>query len=143
LPAFLADDPGVDSGHMIAQYTQAALVSELKRLATPASVDSIPSSAMQEDHVSMGWSAARKLRRAVDALTRVLAIEILTAARALDLRAPLRPAPATGAVVQALRQKVDGPATDRWLAPEIEAAVTMTSDGSFVAAAEAVTGQLN
>src|SRR5690606_35627411 len=63
LNAFLADDPGVDSGHMIAQYTQAAIVSELKRLAVPASVDSIPSSAMQEDHVSMGWSAARKLRR--------------------------------------------------------------------------------
>lgn len=143
LPAFLADDPGVDSGHMIAQYTQAALVSELKRLAAPASVDSIPSSAMQEDHVSMGWSAARKLRRAIDALTRVLAIEILTAARALDLRAPLQPAPATGAVVQALRQHVAGPATDRWLAPEIEAAVAMTFDGSFVAAAESVTGKLN
>ena len=92
LPPFLADDPGVDSGHMIAQYTQAAIVSELKRLAVPASVDSIPSSAMQEDHVSMGWSAARKLRRAVDGLTRVLAIELLTAARALDLRAPLAPA---------------------------------------------------
>ena len=103
LPPFLADDPGVDSGHMIAQYTQAALVSELKRLAAPASVDSIPSSAMQEDHVSMGWSAARKLRRSVDALTRVLAIELLTAARALDLRAPLQPGPATGAVVAGLR----------------------------------------
>ena len=69
LNAFLADDPGVDSGHMIAQYTQAAIVSEMKRLAAPASVDSIPSSAMQEDHVSMGWSAARKLRRSVDGLT--------------------------------------------------------------------------
>lgn len=88
LPAFLADDPGVDSGHMIAQYTQAAIVSEMKRLAVPASVDSIPSSAMQEDHVSMGWSAARKLRRSVDGLSRVLAIEVLTAARALDLPAP-------------------------------------------------------
>ena len=75
---FLAHDPGVDSGHMIAQYTQAAIVSELKRLANPASVDSIPSSAMQEDHVSMGWSAARKLR-SVDGLTRVVAIEVLTA----------------------------------------------------------------
>src|SRR3954464_12271200 len=107
LPAFLAHDPGVDSGHMIAQYTQAGLVSELKRLAVPASVDSIPSSAMQEDHVSMGWSAARKLRRAVDALTRVLAIELLTAARALDLRAPLQPGPATGAVVALLRDAVD------------------------------------
>src|ERR671917_320787 len=98
LPAFMADDPGVDSGLMIAQYTAAGIVSELKRLAVPASVDSIPSSAIQEDHVSMGWHAARKLRTAVDGLTRVLAIEILTAARALDLRAPLEPAAATGAV---------------------------------------------
>jgi histidine ammonia-lyase len=90
LPAFLADDPGVDSGHMIAQYTQAAIVSELKRLAAPASVDSIPSSAMQEDHVSMGWSAARKLRRAVDGLTRVLAVELLTAHRSRGCRAAQR-----------------------------------------------------
>ena len=89
LPPFLADDAGVDSGHMIAQYTPAGIVSELKRLAVPASVDSIPSSAMQEDHVSMGWHAARKLRRAVDGLTRVLAIEILTAARGSG---PPRPA---------------------------------------------------
>ena len=110
LPPFLADNPGVDSGHMIAQYTQAALVSEMKRLAAPASVDSIPSSAMQEDHVSMGWSAARKLRRSVDALARVLAVELITAARGLDLRAPLHPAPATGAVVAALRAaSVPGP----------------------------------
>jgi histidine ammonia-lyase len=135
LPPFLADDPGVDSGHMIAQYTQAALVSELKRLAVPASVDSIPSSAMQEDHVSMGWSAARKLRRSVDALTRVLAIELLTAARALDLRAPLRPGPATGAVVGALREHVEGPGTDRFLSPEIEAAVEFVRSGAAVAAA--------
>ena len=109
LPPFLADSPGVDSGHMIAQYTQAALVSEMKRLAAPASVDSIPSSAMQEDHVSMGWSAARKLRRTVDALTRVLAVELITAARGIELRAPLQPAPATGAVVAALRTTVPGP----------------------------------
>ncbi|MGN6634470.1 MAG: histidine ammonia-lyase, partial [Oryzihumus sp.] len=85
LPPFLAGDPGVDSGHMIAQYTQAAVVSEMKRLAVPSSVDSIPSSAMQEDHVSMGWSGARKLRRALDGLTRVLAVELLTAARGLQL----------------------------------------------------------
>jgi histidine ammonia-lyase len=136
LPPFLADDPGVDSGHMIAQYTQAGLVSELKRLAVPASVDSIPSSAMQEDHVSMGWSAARKLRRSIDALTRVLAIELLTAARALDLRAPLRPGPATGAVVAALRERVPGPGVDRYLAPEIESAVDFVRSGAAVAAAE-------
>ncbi len=138
LPPFLADDPGVDSGHMIAQYTQAALVSELKRLAVPASVDSIPSSAMQEDHVSMGWSAARKLRRSVDALSRVLAIELLTAARALDLRAPLLPGPATGAVVAGLRKTVAGPGPDRHLAPEIEAAVAYVAGGGAVAAVDAV-----
>jgi histidine ammonia-lyase len=143
LPAFLADDPGVDSGYMIAQYTQAAIVSELKRLANPASVDSIPSSAMQEDHVSMGWSGARKLRRAVDGLTRVVAIEIMTAARALDLRAPLRPGPATGAVVAALRTRVPAPGPDRYLAPEIAGAVDLVRDGSLVAAAESVTGPLS
>jgi histidine ammonia-lyase len=136
LPPFLADDPGVDSGHMIAQYTQAALVSEMKRLANPASVDSIPSSAMQEDHVSMGWSAARKLRRSVDALSRVLAIELLTAARALDLRAPLNPGPATGAVVSALRERVDGPGPDRHLTPEIENAVEFVRSGAAVLAAQ-------
>jgi histidine ammonia-lyase len=143
LPPFLADDPGVDSGHMIAQYTSAGIVSELKRLAAPASVDSIPSSAMQEDHVSMGWSAARKLRRAVDGLTRVLAIELLTAARALDLRAPLTPAPATAAVVAGLRaQSVAGPGGDRFLAPEIETAVDYVRSGDAVRAAETVTGPL-
>ncbi len=144
LHAFLADDPGVDSGHMIAQYTQAAIVSEMKRLAAPASVDSIPSSAMQEDHVSMGWSAARKLRRSVDGLTRVLAVELLTAARALDLRAPLTPAPATAAVVAALRAAgAPAPGTDRFLAPEIETAFQLVASGGALAAAEAVTGPLN
>jgi histidine ammonia-lyase len=142
LPAFLADDPGVDSGHMIAQYTQAAIVSELKRLAAPASVDSIPSSAMQEDHVSMGWSAARKLRRALDGLGRVLAVEALTAARALDLRAPLAPAPATAAAVAAVRTEVPGPGGDRHLAPEIESARGQVISGALVAAAESVTGHL-
>jgi histidine ammonia-lyase len=134
LPAFLAADPGVDSGHMIAQYTQASIVSELKRLAVPASVDSIPSSAMQEDHVSMGWSAARKLRKAVDGLTTVLAIEYLTAARALDFRAPLRPGPATAAALALLRTKVDGPGPDRHLAPEIDAATELVRSGALLAA---------
>lgn len=143
LPPFLADDPGVDSGHMIAQYTQAAIVSELKRLANPASVDSIPSSAMQEDHVSMGWSAARKLRRSVDGLTRVVAIEVLTAARALDLRAPLVPSPATGAVVRLLRDAgIAGPGPDRHLSPEIETAVSLVHSGAVLAAAESVIGEL-
>jgi histidine ammonia-lyase len=142
LPAFLADDPGVDSGHMIAQYTQAAIVSELKRLAAPASVDSIPSSAMQEDHVSMGWSAGRKLRRALDGLTRVLAIEVLTAARAIDLRAPLQPAAGTGAVRDVVREHVAGPGPDRHLAPEIEATVDLVRSGALVRAAEVAVGPL-
>ena len=143
LPAFLADDPGVDSGHMIAQYTQAAIVSELKRLAVPASVDSIPSSAMQEDHVSMGWSAARKLRRSIDGLTRVLAVEILTAARALDLRAPLEPAPGTAAVVRRLRVAgIAGPGPDRHLSPEIETTVDLVRTGAVLTAVEDEMGEL-
>jgi histidine ammonia-lyase len=135
LPPFLAHDAGVDSGLMIAQYTAAGIVSELKRLAVPASVDSIPSSAMQEDHVSMGWHAARKLRRALDGLTRVLAIEILTAARALDLRAPLEPAAPTAAVRDAVRAAgVAGPGPDRHLAPEIEIVVGLVEAGALLTA---------
>jgi histidine ammonia-lyase len=143
LPAFLAADPGVDSGHMIAQYTQAAIVSDLKRLAVPASVDSIPTSAMQEDHNSMGWSAARKLRRGIDGLAQVLAVETLTAARALDLRAPLEPAAATAAARSVLRAAVPGPGPDRPLATDLAATVEMLSSGALVAAAEKVTGPLN
>lgn len=137
LPPFLADDPGIDSGLMIAQYTQAGIVSTLKRLAVPASVDSIPSSALQEDHVSMGWAAARKLRTAVDGLARVLAIEVLTAARGIELRAPLRPAPATAAAIETLRQVVPGPGPDRFLAPEIEATYAMVRSGALLEAAQA------
>ncbi|NYJ08647.1 histidine ammonia-lyase [Petropleomorpha daqingensis] len=135
LPPFLAAEPGVDSGLMIAQYTAAGIVSELKRLAVPASVDSIPSSAMQEDHVSMGWAAARKLRRAVDGLARVLAVEVLTAARAIDLRAPLAPSPATGAVRDAVRAAgVAGPGPDAHLAPDLETVTTLVRDGGLLAA---------
>jgi histidine ammonia-lyase len=141
LTAFLADDPGVDSGHMIAQYTQAGIVSELKRLAAPASVDSIPSSAMQEDHVSMGWSAARKLRRSIDGVGRVIAIELLTAARAMDLRAPVRASAVSSAVVARLRTVVPGPGTDRYLAPDIAAAHSMVLDGSLLAAAASVVSE--
>ena len=142
LHPFLADDPGVDSGHMIAQYTQAAIVSEMKRLAVPASVDSIPSSAMQEDHVSMGWSAARKLRRSVDGLARVVAIEYLTAARALDMRAPLTPSPATAAACELLRRNVEGPGPDRHLAPEIEHAYQDVVSGALVSVVEDAIGEL-
>ncbi|MER7448594.1 histidine ammonia-lyase [Microbacterium sp. NPDC097977] len=130
LPPFLADEVGVDSGLMIAQYAAAGIVSELKRLAVPASVDSIPSSAMQEDHVSMGWAAARKLRRAVDGLGRVLAIEILTGARALDLRAPLQAGPATGAVRDLVRTVAAGPGPDRYLSPDMESVTALVQSGA-------------
>jgi histidine ammonia-lyase len=122
LTPFLAEDAGVDSGLMIAQYTQAGLVSENKRLAAPASVDSIPSSAMQEDHVSMGWHAGRKLRKVVDNLRRILAIEYVAAARAIESRAPHQPSPVTGAMVAQLRSVVPGIGPDRFLAPELAAA---------------------
>src|SRR5699024_8887432 len=141
LPAFLADDPGVDSGMMIAQYTQAGLVAENKRLAVPASVDSIPSSAMQEDHVSMGWHAARKLRTAVANLRRVLAIELLVAARAVDLREQA-PSPAAAAAIAVRRRAVGGPGPDEFLAPDIAAAEECLLDSSVLAAVEAVTGPL-
>lgn len=136
LPPFLADEVGVDSGLMIAQYAAAGIVSELKRLAVPASVDSIPSSAMQEDHVSMGWAAARKLRRAVDGLARVLAIELVTGCRALDLRAPLQPGPATGAVRAAVRAAgIAGPGPDRFVSPDLEAATALVLSGAVADAA--------
>ncbi|MCY0932783.1 histidine ammonia-lyase [Streptomyces sp. H34-S4] len=143
LPPFLADDAGVDSGLMIAQYTQAALVSEMKRLAVPASADSIPSSAMQEDHVSMGWSAARKLRTAIDNLTRIVAIEMYAATRAIELRHGLTPAPASRAAIAAARAAgVEGPGPDRFLAPDLAAADAFVRSGALVDAVEAVTGPL-
>uniref|UniRef100_A0AAU2K3L3 Histidine ammonia-lyase n=1 Tax=Streptomyces sp. NBC_00049 TaxID=2903617 RepID=A0AAU2K3L3_9ACTN len=143
LPPFLADDAGVDSGLMIAQYTQAALVSEMKRLAVPASADSIPSSAMQEDHVSMGWSAARKLRTAVDNLTRIIAIELYAATRAIELRHGLTPAPASRAAIAAAREAgVQGPGPDRFLAPDLAAADAFVRTGALVAAVETETGPL-
>jgi histidine ammonia-lyase len=128
LPPFLADDPGVDSGLMIGQYTAAALAAENRRLAAPASVDSLPTSAMQEDHVSMAWGAARKLRRVLDNTRRILAIEWVTAARAIDLRAPLTPAPALAAAVRVLRTKVPGPGPDRILSTELDAAERLLAD---------------
>ncbi|WP_425435636.1 histidine ammonia-lyase [Micrococcus terreus] len=141
LPAFLVDDPGVDSGMMIAQYTQAGLVSEMKRLAVPASVDSIPSSAMQEDHVSMGWHAARKLRTSVENLRRVLAVELVAAGRAIDLRAPLQPGPATGAALGVLRTRVEGPGPDSFMAPQLAAAEQLLREGFVLAAVEEVLSQ--
>src|SRR4051812_1465591 len=108
LPPFLAEEAGVNSGLMIAQYTQAAMVAENRRLAAPASVDSLPTSAMQEDHVSMAWGAARKLRVAVRNLRRILAVELVCAGRAIELRAPLEPGAGTGAALASLRTVVPG-----------------------------------
>ena len=131
LHPFLADDPGVDSGHMIAQYTQAGIVSEMKRLAVPASVDSIPTSAMQEDHVSMGWSAARKLRRAIDGMGAVIGIEILTAAKAIQMRG-LEPSKPVADVIERMRQTIPGPGPDRFLAPEIDEAHRLVASGELL-----------
>jgi histidine ammonia-lyase len=143
LPPFLAHEPGVDSGLMIAQYTAAALVSECRRLAVPASVDTVPTSAMQEDHVSMGWSAARKLRTALGHLAKILAVELVTAARGLDLRAPLDPAPGTAAARDALRAGgVGGPGPDRPLAPELAAAADLVTGGRVLQAVEQEVGPL-
>lgn len=143
LPPFLANDPGVDSGLMIAQYTQAGLVSDNKRLSTPASVDSIPSSAMQEDHVSMGWSAARKLRKVIENLTHILAIELVTAARAIEFREGLSPSPATARVISELRTTVPGIGPDRFLSPELEAATVLIASGAIYRAAKEVVPTLS
>ena len=142
LPPFLAHEAGVDSGLMIAQYTAAGIVSEMKRLAMPASVDSIPSSAMQEDHVSMGWAAGRKLRRAIDGLSRVLAIELLTAARGAALR-DVKASRATGPVIDIVNKASGGPGPDRFLSPEIEAVVALVQSGQILVTAEKTTGTLD
>jgi histidine ammonia-lyase len=142
LPPFLAEDPGVNSGLMLGHYAQAALVAENRRLAAPASVDSLPTSAMQEDHVSMGWGAARKLRTAVENLRGILAVEVSCAGRALDLRAPLAPGPGTGAALAALRERVEGPGPDRFLAPELDAVVEMIASGELLDAVQREIGAL-
>ncbi len=129
LPPFLAPEAGVNSGMMIAQYTAAAIVAENRRLAQPASVDSIPTSGMQEDHVSMGWGAARKLRRVLTNLSAVIAIELVAATRALELRAPLRPSPACEAVSDLIRGISGGVGEDRFLSPELEAAAAAVREG--------------
>ncbi|MBW3618743.1 MAG: histidine ammonia-lyase [Actinobacteria bacterium] len=142
LPPFLAVDAGVRSGFMIAHYTAVAMCTENRRLAAPASVDSLPTSAMQEDHVSMAWSAARKLRTVVTNLGRILAVELLAATQAIELRAPLTPAPVTAAVVARVRREVPPYDTDRHLAPELATAAAMVTDGAVLAAAEEVCGRL-
>jgi histidine ammonia-lyase len=122
LPPFLSPDAGVNSGLMIAQYTAAGIVAENRRLAAPASVDSLPTSGMQEDHVSMGWAATKKLRTVLDNLGSLLAVELLAAVRGLQLRAPLRPSPAGRAAMAALAPAAGEPGPDLFLAPVIEEA---------------------
>jgi histidine ammonia-lyase len=143
LPAFLVRESGVNSGFMLAQYTAASLVSECKSIAHPASVDSIPSSAGQEDHVSMGMTAARHSRDVVEAAEIVVAIEALAAAQALDLRAPLEPSPGTRAARDAIREAVPFLERDRELAPDIEAVTRMVRDGALVEAVERRIGPLD
>ena len=138
----LAPESGLNSGFMIAQVAAAALVSENKVLAHPASVDSIPTSGNQEDHVSMGWTAGLKLRRVVGNVRRALAIEALCAAQAIDLRAPLRPGSAVAAVLDRVREQVPALDEDRYLAPDLAALERLVADGTLVAAAEEVAGPL-
>ena len=143
LPPFLVPESGLNSGFMLVQYTAASLVSESKSLAHPASVDSIPSSAGQEDHVSMGMTAARHAREVVANAEVVVALEALGAAQALDLRAPLEPGPATAAVKRSLREAVPFFEADREFGPDIAAAVELVRSGRLVSAAEEVTGSLD
>lgn len=140
LPAFLVPESGLNSGFMLAQYTAASLVSECKVLAHPASVDSIASSAGQEDHVSMGMTAARHLRQIVANAEVVLALEALAAAQALDLRAPLRPAGPTAAARDAIRARVAPLERDRELGPDIATVVELVRSGAVLRAAEEALG---
>ena len=142
LPPFLSTEPGLGSGYMLAQYTQAALVSECKVLSAPATLDSIPTSGSQEDHVSMGWLAGLKLRQVVERVRTVVAIEALCAAQALDLHAPLEPAAPTRGAAAALRRLVPFLSEDRELAVDIAAAEDLVREGTLVAAAEDVAGPL-
>jgi histidine ammonia-lyase len=143
LPAFLAPEPGVNSGLMLAQYTAAALVAENRRLAAPASVDSIPTSGMQEDHVSMGWGACLKLGRLLENLAYVLAVELVCAAEALDLRAPLEPARGTAAVRDLVRSRIPPSGADRPVAPDLEVAAELVTSGEVVRAAAGAVGELD
>jgi histidine ammonia-lyase len=121
LPAFLSPEPGLNSGLMITQYTAAALVAALRHAATPFAVQSAATSAGQEDHVSMGYEAALRTRRSVRLLGSVLAIEVLAASQAVEMRHPLRPAPATGALIAALRARTPSLEADRVLLGDVEA----------------------
>ena len=142
LPPFLSPRAGTNSGFMLAHYTAASLAEENRRLAVPASVGSLPASAMQEDHNSMGWSAGRKLRTVLENLARMVAIEVLCAAQALELRAPLEPGPATGAVLARIRREVPFMERDRFMAPDLDKAEEMVRSGELVRSASEVIGAL-
>jgi len=142
LPAFLAREGGLHSGLMMAHVTAAALASETKTLAHPASVDSIPTSAGKEDHVSMGPTAAWKASRAVANTARVLAVELLAACEAVEFHRPLRSSAALEAVVARVRQHVQNHGQDRVLGPEIEALAGLLAGGDVLEAAEAAGGTL-
>jgi len=142
LPAFLTTDGGLNSGFMIPQYVAAALVSESKSLCHPASVDSIPTSAGQEDHVSMGNASGLKAWQVLANAERVLAIELLAGAQAIEFLAPLEPGVGAGAARDAVRALSPRLADDRPLAGDIEAVAEAIRDGSLVAAVEAATGEL-
>ncbi len=139
LPAFLTPKPGLNSGFMMAQVTAAALVSENKQRAFPASVDTIPTSANQEDHVSMSAHGARRLVPMAENLFAVIAIELLTAAQGCEFHAPLLSSATLEAVRAALRKEVPKLEEDRHLAPDIEAAIALVRSGAIAAAASAVT----
>ncbi|GAA2571646.1 histidine ammonia-lyase [Winogradskya consettensis] len=143
LPPFLSPDAGVNSGLMIAQYTAAGIVAENRRLASPASVDSLPTSGMQEDHVSMGWAAAKKLRTVLDNLTSLLAVELLSGVRGIQLRAPLLPSPAGLAAVSLVSAFAGAPGPDVFLAPVMEQARTVVSGPDLRARIESSIGTLS
>jgi histidine ammonia-lyase len=142
LPAFLVAESGLNSGFMLVQYTAASIVSECKTLAHPASVDSIGSSAGQEDHVSMGMTAARHARDVVANAEVVVALEALCAAQALDLRAPLEPAAGTGAARDAVRSRVGFLQADRELRADIDAVTDLVRSGALLEAVESRVGPL-
>jgi histidine ammonia-lyase len=142
LPAFLAREGGLHSGLMMAHVTAAALASESKALAHPASVDSIPTSAGREDHVSMGATAAHKAAQVVANTRRVLGVELLAAVEALEFRRPLQSSPALEAVFSLLRSHVAARERDRVVGPDIETAAGLIASGKVLAAAEAVCGRL-
>jgi histidine ammonia-lyase len=142
LPPFLSPRAGTNSGFMISHYAAASLAEENRRLAVPASVGSLPTSAMQEDHNSSGWSAGRKLRRVLENLARILAVEALCAAQAVELRAPFRPGPATSAVLRRIRRDVPFMAEDRFLAPDLERASELVRSGELVRATREAAGDL-